>query len=261
VGNTPFWGINTHGEPLRTMKWGGIVAREDAPAGIQLRGEDDVLSSASVSSELAIDVLERQQRQMAFGLHDGPVQTLSAAGAMLARAGGSDHVETMRAQVAAAEGLLDCAVSEMRDIMQELSPSALAEASLTEKLQEYAKRYESLAGIPVRVDVVGAEEPLESHIQVSVFRVVQEALANVRKHANARSVTIEVEFTPDAVCCTVRDDGAGFDPDRAAALGKTSHWGIAGMRERMTLVDGHLTIASSPGEGTAVHVSVPVASA
>lgn len=236
------------------------MAREDASAEVELKRGDDVPPSASVSSGPAIDVLERQQRQMAFGLHDGPIQTLSAAGAMLARAGRSEQLETMRAQVAAAEGLLDCAVSEMRDIMQELSPSALDQASLAEKLREYANRFERFAGIPVRVDVVGAEQPLGSHIQVSVFRVVQEALANVRKHANARAVTIEVEFTPAAVCCTVRDDGAGFDPDRAAALGATSHWGITGMRERMALVDGHLTIASSPGEGTEIHVSVPVRS-
>jgi two-component system sensor histidine kinase DegS len=202
-------------------------------------------------------VLEHQLRQMAFGLHDGPVQTLSAAGAMLSRAGRSEQLETMRAQVAAAEGLLDYAVSEMRDIMYELSPLALEEASLTATLREYVSRYESNSGIPVDVNVVGTECSLEAHIRVSVFRVVQEALANVRKHANARSVAIAVEFTPGAVRCSVRDDGAGFDSDRAAALGATAHWGLTGMRERMALVGGELVISSSPGEGTEVAMHVP----
>ncbi len=242
-----------------TGRWieGVVVTRgyasESASTGESMELRTD--ESSVVGS--AVDLVERQLRQMAFGLHDGPVQTLSAAGAMLARAGRSEQLEAMRAQVAAAEGLLDCAVSEMRDIMHELSPVALEEAFLTAKLREYASRYEGYSGLPVELKVVGTEFPLGFYVQVSLFRIVQEALANVRKHANARSVTIAVEFTPDAVRCSVRDDGAGFDPDRAAALGATSHWGLTGMRERTLLVGGELTISSSPGEGTEVRVHVP----
>jgi signal transduction histidine kinase len=236
VALTLFWGINTDSQAQRAMRRGEIVVHEYEPA---------------------VDLLERGLRRLAFSLHDGPVQTLSAAGAMLSRAGRSEQIETMRAQVAAAEGLLDCAQSEMRDIMHELSPAALEETSLTAKLQEYTRRYESYSGIPVDLDVVGAEGSLSVQIQLSVFRVVQEALANARKHANARAVAIVIEFTPDAVLCSVRDDGAGFDPDRAAALGATSHWGLMGMREQTVLVGGELTISSNPGEGTEVHMRVP----
>ena len=123
---------------------------------------------------------------MAFSLHDGPVQTLSAAGAMLERTVRSEQLDTIRAQIAAAEGLLDYAVSEMREIMQELSPVELDETTLVSKLGECARRFEAHARYPGRADESsGTEVPLPYDVQVSLYRVVQEALANVRKHANA----------------------------------------------------------------------------
>jgi signal transduction histidine kinase len=180
---------------------------------------------------------------------------------MLERGIRSDQLDTMRAQVAAAEGLLDYAVTEMREIMQELRPTELDEESLLAKLGEYVRWFESYSGIPVNLKVAGTEGPLDSHVQTSIFRVAQEALANARKHARARTVELEISFAPDAVECVVRDDGVGFDADRAAALRSTSYWGITGMRERMLLIGGDLEITSAPGDGTQVRVRVPLGAA
>lgn len=206
----------------------------------------------------AIELLEHQLRQMAFSLHDGPVQTLTAAGAMLERAMRAERLDTMRAEVAAVAGLLDYAVTEMRDLMQELRPGELDEESLTSKLSGYARRFERLAGIPVQLDTTGEEYALPFDTQLSLFRVVQEALTNVRKHANARTVVVRVHFDPDAVECVVRDDGVGFDPDRAAALRGSSYWGLRGMRERMLLVGGDLAISSGDDGGAEIRARVPV---
>ncbi len=211
-----------------------------------------------LASGHAVELLEHQLRQLAFSLHDGPVQTLTAAGAMLERTARAERLDTMRAEVAAAGGLLDYAVTEMRDLMQELRPGELDEESLLTKLGGYAKRFERQFGIPVIFDAIGTEYPLPYPVQLSLFRVAQEALTNVRKHANARSVAVTVRFAPDAVECAVRDDGAGFDPDRAAALRGTAYWGLRSMRERMLLVGGDLAVTSAEGGGTEICGRVPV---
>lgn len=205
----------------------------------------------------AVDLLEHQLRRMAFSLHDGPVQTLSAAGAMLERTSRSDRLDSLRAQIAAAEGLIDYAMLEMREIMRELRPAALDEESLIAKISELAANYQERWETPVDLKVLGTESALGLHVQVSLFRVVQEALSNVRKHANARHIQIEIGFAADAVSCTVRDDGTGFDPDRASVLGTMSHWGLVGMKERMLLICGELTVTSEAGEGTEVRARVP----
>ena len=225
--------------------------------------ESSADSNAAISRETpetahVVEVLEHQLRHMAFSLHDGPVQTLSAAGAMLERTVRSEQLDTIHAQIAAAEGLIDYAVSEMREIMQELRPVELDETTLVCKLGECARRFETHAGIPVTVRVEGTEVAFGYDVQVSLFRVVQEALANVRKHANAHAVEVGIEFAEDAVECTVRDDGIGFDPDRATALGESSHWGLAGMRERMFLVGGEVEVASAQDGGTEVRARVRV---
>lgn len=212
----------------------------------------------ALAREHAVELLEYQLRQMAFSLHDGPVQTLTAAGAMLERTGRAERLDTMRAEVAAAAGLLDYAVTEMRGLMQELRPGELDEETLVTKLGEYARRFERQFAIPVQFDSTGEECVLPHYAQLSLFRVVQEALTNVRKHANAHSVGVRVRFGPEAVECVVRDDGVGFDPDRAAALRGTSYWGLRGMRERMLLVGGDLVISRADDGGTEIRARVPV---
>lgn len=211
-----------------------------------------------LARERAVELLEYQLRQMAFSLHDGPVQTLTAAGAMLERTGRAERLDTMRAEVAAAAGLLDYAVAEMRGLMQELRPGELDEETLVTKLGEYVRRFERQFAIPVHFDWAGEECVLPHYAQLSLFRVVQEALTNVRKHANAQSVGVRIRFGPEAVECVVRDDGVGFDPDRAAALRGTSYWGLRGMRERMLLVGGDLVISRADDGGTEIRARVPV---
>jgi two-component system, NarL family, sensor kinase len=227
------------------------VVGEPPVAAASESGQDDH------AREHAVELLEHQLRQLAFSLHDGPVQTLTAAGAMLERTGRAERLDTMRAEVAAAEGLLDYAVTEMRDLMQEMRPGELDEESLLAKLAGYVKRYERQSGIPVALSATGDEYALPFSIQLSLFRVVQEALTNARKHADAHKIAIDVRFGQGAVECAITDDGVGFDPDRAAALRGTSYWGLRGMRERMLLIGGDLSICSDD-TGTTIAASVPV---
>jgi len=217
------------------------------------------LHNAQQALERAVELLEQQLRWMAFSLHDGPVQTLSAAGAMLERSARSQQLDGMHALIAAAEGLLDHAQFEMREIMRELRPVELEEAeSLGAKIALYAEAYEQQWGIPVRLSSVGRERLVGRHVQVSLFRVVQEALSNVRKHANATGVDIEIRFDADQVECRVKDDGKGFDIDATSGFSTASQWGLVGMRERVLMLGGTLEIISAPGKGTEIRACVPL---
>jgi len=211
-----------------------------------------------IAPESVIELLEQQLRRVAFSLHDGPIQTLTATGSMLQRTDSTESVESIRAQVAAAQGLLDYAVTEIRELMQEASPSELETKSLVATLCELADRTRQHWGIPVDLTVSGTEAALPHHVQVSFFRVAQEALSNVRKHAKATCVRMELAYTPQSVECSVIDDGTGFDQDRAAAIGAIAHWGLGNMRERMRLIGGVLDIESEPGSGTSIRARLPL---
>lgn len=205
--------------------------------------------------------MERQLRRLAFNLHDGPVQSLSAASAMLERAGRSNDIEAMRAKIAAAEGLLEHATLEMREIMSELRPSALDAHGLVEKIADYVSEFEIVARIPVSLTVLGEATDVSPRSQVGVFRVVQEALTNVRRHSGSVLADVVLDFSDaSAVVCTITDSGRGFEPARVARASATSKWGMLGMEERARLLGGTATITSVPGEGTCVRAIIPVES-
>jgi len=215
-------------------------------------------TAAGIPPESVVEFLEQQLRRVAFSLHDGPIQTLTATGSMLQRTDSTESVESIRAQVAAAQGLLDYAVTEIRELMQEASPSELETSSLVATLSELADRTRQHWGIPVDLTVSGTEAALPQHVQVSFFRVAQEALTNVRKHAKATCVRLELAYASQSVECNVIDDGTGFDQDRAAAIGAIAHWGLGNMRERMRLIGGVLDIESEPGVGTRIRARLPL---
>ena len=111
-------------------------------------------------------------------------------------------------------------------------------------------------GLFTEIAVTGKERRLEPHIEIGVFRVVQEALNNVVKHAEASSVRVRVEFAPAVVAVVVEDDGKGFEVTEGEI--PTGHFGVMGMRERVQLLEGKLQIKSALRRGTRVGISVPL---
>ncbi len=106
----------------------------------------------------------------------------------------------------------------------------------------------------------GAESKLPDYVELTLYRIGQEALSNVHRHARASNVSITMTYRDSTVSLTVRDDGVGFDSNGPAEVApRTRGLGLAGMRDRATLVDGRLAVESAPGEGTTVTVEAPVA--
>lgn len=205
----------------------------------------------------AVDFLERQLRRMAFSLHDGPVQSLSAAEAMLGRASKSRSAASMRSEIAAAEGLVAHALFEMRDIMCELRPTALDAASLEDVLEDYLCDVNETPGPPIRLTLTGSGEGLSPRARMAVFRIVQESVTNARAHSAAQRIEIDVEIDANEVTCRVTDDGVGFDAEELRGSEDGTHWGLRGMRERALLAGGTCVVETAPGQGTSVCAVIP----
>ncbi|RLK59664.1 sensor histidine kinase [Actinokineospora cianjurensis] len=143
-------------------------------------------------------------------------------------------------------------LAEARALVAALRPSALDEATLTEAVQRLADRLGAEAGIEVAFHTEGDASGLPTGVEVVLLRAAQEAMANVRRHSGATSVTVDIRHTPLGVTLVVTDDGTGFDPASPAG-----GYGLRGMRARAEQVAGTVTVHSAPGAGTTLTVEVP----
>jgi signal transduction histidine kinase len=152
-----------------------------------------------------------------------------------------------QAQALARENL-----SEARRSVRALRPEDLEDARLPEAITGMSERWSSASGVAVGVETTGDPRPMLADVEVALFRVAQEALTNVAKHAKASRVGLTLSYMDDVVLLDVRDDGVGFEPGAS-----NGGFGLSSMRQRLLRVAGSLAIESSPGEGTAVNASVP----
>jgi PAS domain S-box-containing protein len=163
-----------------------------------------------------------------------------------------ERLEKLREQaVEALEGLRRCA--------QDLRPRIVDDLGLLPALEWMADNLEKDYGIKTKVEVKGNEYRLPDEVQLILFRIAQEALSNIRRHARAKKAWISLEFCAEKAVLRVKDDGEGFEvPSRIGDLTSTGRLGLAGMRERAQLINADLRIESAPGKGTTVTVEVPV---
>ncbi|MCV0402397.1 MAG: GAF domain-containing protein [Chloroflexi bacterium] len=203
----------------------------------------------------AAELAASQERaHLARELHDSVTQALFSMGLTLRTMElllDSDP-DAARAKVAELRELQKDALAEMRTLIFELRPSSLENDGLVQALRTHATAVQRRTGLTVVVDA----EPIERlalPAEEALYRIGQEALHNVVKHANASSVTIQISGDAGQVRLCVVDDGTGFDPDEVPR----GHLGLIGMRQRVDLVGGDLRVESRPGEGTTIEASVP----
>ncbi len=143
-----------------------------------------------------------------------------------------------------------------------LRPAVLDDLGLVAALRWAAEAHLEPMGIDVSFEVLGRERRLAPEIEITLFRVGQESISNIARHAEADSVTIKIEFREKALSLSVEDDGQGFRPEEISAAGrKVRGLGLLGMEERVALIGGELTVRSEPGKGTEISVVVPVTEA
>ncbi len=146
---------------------------------------------------------------------------------------------------------------EARRLVAALRPEILESSSLPEALDRVSSRWSEETGISANLETTGDYEHLPQDLQVTLLRVAQEALSNVRKHAKARRVTLTLSYLEDLVVLDIQDDGTGFLPG-ATARSLDGGFGLQAMRERVERLGGQLLIESAPGEGTTLAVQVPL---
>lgn len=205
------------------------------------------------SRELSI---AEERDRLARELHDDTLQTLFSLSLAAEVAAGLVHDDPAGAvaEIGRIQELAQAAVAELRAVVFDLRPAALATDGLVAAVRSRLDLLARTHGVAVAVDVTG-EGPLEPGLEVTLFRIAQEALANAAHHAAATRIDVGIDVTPARVILTVVDDGVGFDPAsrpiRARRLGLTS------MRERAEVAGGSLRIDSAPGAGTTVRAEVP----
>jgi signal transduction histidine kinase len=198
---------------------------------------------------------EAERGRWARELHDETLQALGALKVLLSGAARLDDAEAMRAAMRQAVDQLTGDIQSLRSMIAELRPPALDELGLGPALTSLAQRTSTTTGLEVRADVDLAGDPrLTPEVETTVYRVVQEALTNVAKHANAATVELSVRSAEHDVLIAVSDDGVGFDPEGDLDGG----FGLAGMRERVDLAGGELSVLPGSSVGTVVRARLPL---
>ena len=202
----------------------------------------------------SLDAAEAERRRWARELHDETLQGLGGLRVLqssaLRRVEQDDVAELLREGV----GQVEREIENLRSIITELRPAALDDLGLVPAIEALVGRVSAIEGLEIecRVDVPGADSRVGPELETTIYRLVQEALTNVAKHARAEHARVAVSGIGGRITVEVSDDGTGFDPEAT-----TSGFGLAGMRERVQLSGGQLTV--TPGErGTTVRAELPL---
>ncbi len=202
---------------------------------------------------------EAERRRLARDLHDEIGQNLSALGINLSflRQQMPGDISVARDRLNDSFSLLGQTTARGRGVMSDLRPLVLDDYGLVAALQAYGDQVAARLGIAVQV--AGEEpDPRMAHAaEISLFRIAQEALANISKHAHATQVDIRVEWDAERVLLAIRDNGVGFDPSHVATSGPRRGWGLTGMAERAEALGGQCQIISQPGQGPQIIVTAP----
>jgi two-component system, NarL family, sensor kinase len=204
-------------------------------------------------AEQVIAAQEAERRRLAGDIHDGITQRLVSLAFHLDAAADADARDTGTAarELARARELADLTMDEAHAAIAGLRPAVLDDLGLADGLASLAR---SVAQLPVTVVGTGCQLP--EHVKIALYRIAQEALQNVVKHAQATEAEVELRCDASGVLLRVSDDGRGFD--MATRPDARTSYGLRSMSERAELIGGRLTVSSRPGIGTTVTVTVPV---
>ncbi|MDE3088152.1 MAG: GAF domain-containing sensor histidine kinase, partial [Chloroflexota bacterium] len=209
----------------------------------------------------AVAAQEEERKRIARELHDDTGQTLTALGVGL---GGVEetigqNVELAQYQIAELKNMTMHAIDNLRQYISDLRPSVLDDMGLVSAVRWYAQQYSERAGIDIDVQIAGTKRRLASQVETVLFRIAQEGLNNIRRHAHATHATMRLVFADAAVILTIADDGRGFAVDQVLGVQPERRaWGLLGVQERVSLVGGKFKVDSAPGRGTKMTVEIPV---
>lgn len=227
-----------------------------------LNGTLDELTRDRVELNLlasqVIRAQEDERRRIARELHDDTAQVLFAQLLRLSALKGSDD-PALHDLAESLEQMTSEALESVRRLALELRPPALDDLGLQAALSDLAQRFADQLGKPVDYLPRGLRGRMPPDVELVLYRVAQEALTNIAKHAGASAIWIDLDRSPDDVSLSIRDNGRGFDPGSAVSSdGKGLGLGMFGMEERVALVGGRFRVWSAPGQGTEIFAYIPL---
>jgi signal transduction histidine kinase len=200
-----------------------------------------------------VEAQELERRRLARELHDETGQALTSI--LLGLKGIEDTAGSeARDAIGELRALVVGTLQDVRRLAVELRPKVLDDFGLVPAIERLTESFALQTDIDVRFESGLGEERLSPEVETALYRIVQESLTNIVKHAQARSVSVVLVPKPDSVALVIEDDGQGFDP----AATREGGFGIEGMRERVGLLEGRLQVESRPGEGSTIVAEVPV---
>ncbi|MEX0875438.1 MAG: sensor histidine kinase [Actinomycetota bacterium] len=223
---------------------------------------DDLADARRAEREFlrrTVEAAESERMKLAADLHDGPIQRLTAllyrlelVESLMGR-GDTDGVTGL---IGEAQKKISEEVGDLRQMLSELRPPALDQRGLASALEDYVSDFSRRAGLACDLDIRFEGRVAES-LETTMYRVAQEALANVDRHAHASRVNLALWSENGSTCLVVSDDGVGFETDVLRNGSGGSHFGLTAMRERVRMAGGECDVASAPGSGTVVRAKFP----
>ena len=248
---------------------GVIVAQDKQQADPRFTDEDVRIAEAfaeraavaiDLSERVATDALRRvvagqelERKRLARELHDETGQALTSILLGLKGLEDAKSDDDLRKSVVALRELVVSTLHDVRRLAVELRPKALDDFGLVPALERLAETFAEQTNVAVHVEAALGDTRLTGEVETALYRIVQEALTNVIKHANAKTVSVVLTQKGEGVVAIIEDDGRGFD----STAEHDERLGLLGMRERIALVHGRLKVESRPGRGTTVAVEVP----
>jgi two-component system sensor histidine kinase DegS len=235
------------------------------------RSLDDVMATSNgptsgaeqlrSASRQVFQIIEEERMRIARDMHDGPAQAMAnlvLQAEILERLIARDP-QLVVSELADFKDAVRTVLDDTRRLIFDLRPMTLDDLGLVPTLRKFVREFGESEGVSVTLRVSGQEARLPGALEATAFRVVQEALNNVRKHASAKAVEVITKFQPELLEVIVRDDGVGMDlAATEATLDATRHFGLISMKERAELEKGRLQLISRPGRGTEVTATFPL---
>lgn len=225
----------------------------------------DTLDELSKKHYLGIKIIEAQEEErlkVARDIHDGPAQSLAhvIVKAELCEKLLNIDQERAKNELNNLKWIIRLTLKDVRRIIYDLRPMSLDDLGLIPTLERYISIFQEEAEIKVNFKPYGKFDDLESAVQVAIFRIIQEALSNIRKHSQAQSSSIIIEKTLNKINLLIIDDGIGFNPEsyKEGCNSVSSGFGLMNIKERVELLNGKFNITSSSNVGTKINLFIPL---
>jgi signal transduction histidine kinase len=211
-------------------------------------------------SRQLLSAQEEERKKISRELHDVIAQTLTSINVRLTalKKEAALNTKDLERNIARTQELVEHSVNIVHRFARELRPTVLDDLGLIPALHTFMKNFREQTGIRVSLTAPAAVNTVNSDKRTVLFRVAQEALTNIARHAQASRAEVTIQKLDGAICMRIKDNGKGFQEQRVLRAKKAKRLGLLGMRERLEMVGGNITIQSTPGQGTTLQAQVPL---